>query len=103
MELVDWPPIVQRAVTVDAFMQAYGTLGFALCFDGTLEAGSEKIVIFGKGPEGSEIPTHAAIQLESGQWSSKVGVFEDITHATADAVNGPVYGRVICYLARLRS
>ena len=87
---------------MEAFLRAYGTLGFTLCFDGTFGAGIEKIALYGKGSPGAEIPTHAALQLENGEWTSKIGPFEDINHATANAVDGPVYGRVICYLARPR-
>lgn len=97
-----WPAGVERFVTTQAFLRAYGTMGFALCFDGTLEGGIEKVAIYGKGPPGAEVPTHAALQLESGEWTSKLGPFEDINHTTAEAVQGPVYGRVICYLSRPR-
>ena len=58
--------------------------------------------MFGKGSVGHEVPTHAALQLESGDWTSKLGPFEDVTHTTVEAVAGPVYGTVICYLARPR-
>jgi hypothetical protein len=97
-----WPSGAPRAVTVDAFMQAYGTLGYKLCYDGSLVVGLEKIAIFGTGPEGSEVPTHAALQLESGEWTSKLGPFEDVRHKTVDAVNGPIYGKVICFMSHLR-
>jgi len=97
-----WPPNVARNTSTEAFLRAYGNLGFTLCFDGTLEPGIEKIAIYGKGPAGSEVPTHAALQLENGKWSSKLGDFEDISHATAADVAGPAYGHVICYLARPR-
>lgn len=97
-----WPTAVQREVTTEAFLRAYGTLGFTLCFDGTLEAGIEKVALYGKGPAGAEVPTHAALQLDDGKWTSKLGPFEDINHTTASAVNGPVYGTTICYLARPR-
>lgn len=98
-----WPPGAPRSATIEAFILAYATLGFALCFDGTLEQGVEKIALFGKGKPGEEIPTHAALQLESGQWTSKLGPFEDINHVTVEGVCGPVYGKVICYLARPRA
>ena len=54
----------------------------------------KKIAIFGmKESDGSVSPTHAARQLESGEWTSKLGKdFEDIPHTTLDALNGPVYG-----------
>lgn len=97
-----WPATVRREVSIGAFVDAYGTLGFRLCFDGTLEEGLQKIAIFGKGVMGSEIPTHAALQLENGRWTSKLGPCEDIEHATPDAVNGPVYGTVVCYMVRPR-
>ena len=97
-----WPPGAGRSVTTQAFLDAYGTLGFKLCFDGTLEPGIEKIAIFGKRPAGQEVPTHAALQLESGEWTSKLGPFEDVRHSPVEAVAGPVYGTVICYLARPR-
>lgn len=97
-----WPPNVVRAVTIDAFLRAYATLGYTLCFDGVLEPGIEKIAIYGKGQQGAELPTHAAVQLENGSWSSKLGDFEDVAHNAAADAEGPVYGRVICYLARPR-
>lgn len=97
-----WPPDVARLVTTPAFMAAYGTLGFTLCFDGTLEPGIEKVALYGKGPRGAETPTHAALQLASGEWTSKLGSFEDVRHITTSAVEGPVYGVVICYLGRPR-
>ena len=97
-----WPAGVNRADTTEAFLRAYGSLGYVLCFDGTLETGLEKIALCGKGPAGSEVPTHAALQLETGEWTSKLGDFEDITHATTHDVESHLYGRVICYLARRR-
>ena len=102
MEIYYWPMGIPRAVTFEVFIRAYGTLGFKLCFDGNLEEGIEKIAILGKGEPGSEVPTHAALQLQSGLWTSKLGVFEDINHAAVEAVSGPAYGRVICYLSRPR-
>jgi hypothetical protein len=97
-----WPPDIPRQETLAAFLEAYGTLGFKLCFDGSLQAGKQKLAIYGRGQPGSEVPTHAALQLEDGQWTSKIGSFEDITHKTPAAVEGPVYGKVVCYLVRPR-
>jgi hypothetical protein len=103
MDVGYWPPNAPRQVTVEAFVRAYETLGYELCFDGSLVADSEKIAIFGKeNPDGSVSPTHAAIQLVSGEWSSKLGTLEDIRHDTVDDVRGPAYGRVICFMSRAR-
>jgi len=81
---------------------AYESLGFSLCFSGGLEAGVEKVVLFGISRSETTIPTHAAIQLELGEWSSKMGDFEDISHLAVDAVSGPIYGKVICFMERPR-
>jgi hypothetical protein len=99
-----WPKGVQRVETIGAFVEAYGALGFRLCFDGSLQPGVEKLAIFGRivQPDKPPVPTHAALQLESGQWTSKLGDLEDISHAPVEAVNGPVYGKVVCYLERPR-
>lgn len=99
---IGWWPLSERNETIGAFVEAYGTLGFALCFDGTLQEGIEKIALFGIKESGAVTPTHAALQLESGHWTSKLGDFEDIAHSPVDAVAGPLYGSVICYLSRPR-
>jgi hypothetical protein len=98
-----WPPNLPREETEDAFIRAYETLGYIQCADSALEDGIEKIAIFVKrGWDGKPVPTHAAIQLENGYWSSKLGDFEDITHFTLACLRGHVYGIVHCYLKRLR-
>jgi hypothetical protein len=98
-----WPPTVAREVSVEAFMHAYETLGYTLCLNGSLENGVEKMALFGiKEPDGSTAPTHAALQLETGEWTSKLGPFEDVIHTDVNAANGPVYGKVILYMARPR-
>jgi hypothetical protein len=45
-------------------------------------------------------PTHAAKQMESGKWSSKLGDWEDVEHATLEALEGDFYGKVAQILKR---
>jgi len=98
-----WPAGVQRKVTMEAVAQVYETLGFRLCFSTALEVGVEKIAIYGRdGPKGTTIPTHAARQLASGQWTSKLGDHEDIMHRDLSDVNG-LYGEPIIYMERRRA
>jgi hypothetical protein len=97
------PPPVQREETIQAFVEAFESLGYKICYDGSLEAGIEKVAIFGaKNPVPNEptVPTHAALQLSSGEWASKMGPLEDIEHLTVDAVNGPIYGRPMVFMSR---
>jgi hypothetical protein len=98
-----WPRGVPREATIDAFTQAFATLGYVLCQDNVLEAGFEKIAIYAiREPDGGFSPTHAAKQLPNGNWSSKLGDYEDIEHSTLDAVDGPAYGTAVCFLRRQR-
>ena len=97
-----WPPNVPRTFSIDSVIQAYATRGFRRCAHGDLEEGIEKIAIYGTGPSGAERPTHAALQLLEGRWTSKLGNCEDVTHSTANDVNGPCYGQVLCFLGRPR-
>lgn len=98
-----WPKGISREETLEAFIAAFGTQGFTPCADGSLRDGIEKVALFAKRAGAALIPTHAAVQLESGQWMSKMGVLEDITHTTCNAVRGPIYGDVVQFLARPRN
>ena len=96
MNIGFWPKGVDRHETLTAFMAAYSSIGYAPCLDGELEPGFEKIVIY----VGASGPTHAARQLFSGKWTSKLGQCEDIEHDTVVAVEGPVYGTAAQYMKR---
>ena len=93
-----WPPGIAREVTLAAFLLAYESVGYRTCSDGTRVLGVEKIAIFAL----NDVPRHVARQLEDGQWTSKLGPAEDITHATLDALEGPLYGRAVAFMGRPR-
>lgn len=90
-----WPGGVPRAETVEAFVDAFRTLGYGPCDDGELEPGHEKVALFAH----LGLPTHAARQLPDGRWSSKLGRSVDIAHAL-DALDGPLYGAAVLFLRR---
>jgi hypothetical protein len=98
-----WPAGVPREQTIAAFVAAFGTRRFAPCRDGSLEEGIEKVALFARPMGALLVPTHAALQLESGQWTSKMGSLEDIVHITLDGVNGPAYGEAVQFLSRPRN
>ena len=97
-----WPPNIPREETVTAFIAAYAIQGYAQCADGALEAGFEKIVLYGVRVAFEIVPTHAARQLSDGRWTSKLGNCEDIEHDTPEMLNGPRYGAPVCFLKRPR-
>ena len=96
-----WPTQVARQVSMQAFADAFATLGYEVCEDGSFEVGVEKIAIFGTSDyTGDIVPTHAARQHAVGTWTSKLGSMEDISHQEAEAVCGPLYGNTIAYMSR---
>lgn len=95
-----WPPNAPREVTLRAFKIAFEGLGYSECIHGRLEKGVEKVAIY---VAATGEPTHAARQLPTGAWVSKLGPNVDIEHSHPDAVGGDDghgYGQVAIYLAR---
>jgi hypothetical protein len=95
-----WPANIKREVKLKRFVQAFETLGYEVCHHGTLEEGYEKIVIYTKDGRLSGEPTHAALQLRSGWWKSKIGGLEDIEHDAPEALTSPLYGHPVRYMKR---
>jgi hypothetical protein len=90
-----WPTGVARVETVVAFRDAFATLGYAVCDHEELEVGYEKVALFAL----MGVPKHAARQLGSGRWTSKLGLMEDIEHALQD-LTGMAYGSVVLIMKR---
>ena len=91
LHLYYWPPEIPRTETLEAFIKAFEIFGYRVCNCIAYEEGFEKVAIYidthGK-------PTHAARQLSSGNWTSKLGQLEDIEHAALDNIAGQWYGFV---------
>jgi hypothetical protein len=93
-----WPDGVKRERTIEAFIEMYSLFGYEVATDREIESQFEKIAIY---VDGRAIPTHAARQLRSGMWTSKLGNGNDIAHEL-DALEGNVYGRVAVVMRRPR-
>ena len=91
-----WPTGVAREESIVAFQGAFASLGYSTCNAADLESGFEKIAIFA---DDQAIPTHAARQMQSGHWTSKIGKLEDIEHDLLDLA-GTEYGSVIVFMKR---
>ena len=87
-----WPSDAPRTYTIDALVKAFLCLDYEICGDYKKEAGYKKVAIFA---DRMDRPTHAARQLDNGQWTSKLGKNVDIEHAL-DALENlvPEYGQV---------
>ena len=91
-----WPPDIRRETSLEAFVEAFKTLGYSVCNSADYEVGIEKIALYTKS---GGIPTHAARQVYSHRWTSKAGQLEDIEHKLED-IQGSVYGTVAIYMKR---
>ena len=91
----DWPANDCGLGTLEA---AFQLLGYQDCgMDWSLVPGFTKVALYGTG---SSLYTHAARQLLSGKWTSKLGSKEDIEHDTPDVVANGVYGEVMQIMKR---
>jgi hypothetical protein len=81
--------------TVAELQRAFQSLGYEEADNPDLETGFEKLALFGV----SGSYTHAARQLSTGKWTSKLGN-EDIEHDLPATVAGGVYGEVVLIMKR---
>ena len=83
--------------SVEQFIKAFESEGYRVCENERFENGLEKVAIY-LDKDGD--PTHAARQLPSGVWTSKMGKAEDIEHETLRVVEGEIYGKAKHFLKR---
>lgn len=81
--------------SLEAFVGVFRSLGYEVCASPELEPCLEKVAIYAK----NDLPSHVARQLPSGQWTSKCGDLEDITHDLR-ALEGDAYGSVAVIMKR---
>jgi hypothetical protein len=92
-----WPvPITDESDHTEGLIAAFRSVGFAPCESGELRPGFTVVALYAVGG----LWTHAARQLPSGKWTSKLGPWVDIEHDTPDDVAGGVYGEVVAFMRR---
>ena len=92
-----WPEGLPKEETIEAMVLAFESLGYERSNSVDREEGKEKVAIYADG----DSPKHAARQLHSGLWTSKLGSSVDIAH-TLEGLEGTEYGRAVCILERAR-
>ncbi len=91
-----WPAGAPRDLAPESYARLFELEGYEGCESADLEDGFEKIAIYTLDGEFS----HVARQLETGLWTSKLGEWEDIEHATLSDLEGNYYGYVSHVLRR---
>lgn len=95
-----WPD-APRSPNIGSLITVFRRQGYELCEDANAEAeaGYEKVALYAADGRW----THASRQLPGGQWSSKRGVLEDISHQSPQSLAGGDYGEVHCIMRRKRA
>jgi len=93
-----WPPGALQdddKDDIDALKRAFAEIGYEECENGDFEPGCKKVAFYALKKDDW---LHAAVQEQNGEWSSKLGVGYDVRHKSPQCVEGPVYGKVICFM-----
>lgn len=77
-----WPSNAAGVDELRTLIQLFLNAGYEECENAQQEDGFQKVAIY----VNQEGPTHAARQLESGRWTSKLGNLADIEHDTLEAL-----------------
>jgi hypothetical protein len=94
-----WPPGAPYSETLESFIKAFNTIGYVECNDGDYVEGIERIALYTHDGTRGGRPKHAAKQIDSMLWASKLGNSYDIKHHRV-AVSGGLYGRIAAYMSR---
>lgn len=81
--LANWSPL-------ESFEDWFARDGWTETPNREPEPGFEKVALYAKGG----VPTHAARMLDSGLWSSKLGMAIDLVHELGE-LEGPEYGTLL--------
>ncbi len=92
-----WPEHASRTPSIVSLIEVFAGLGYAPCGDAGDEPGFRTVALYAD-QHGDW--THAAVQLPDGGWSSKLGLFEDISHRTPESLDPNFYGEVHCFMRR---
>jgi len=93
-----WPLGFPLSDSVDVLVSIFEARGYSACDSGEFEPGYEKVVIYARDGR----IKHAARQLKSGRWASKLGESQDIEHERAEHIEGALYGTIERILKRRR-
>ena len=86
-----WPPGIPREETLPAFEALFLSLDYESCPLDDRDSGYERIAVFASA---DGVPVHAARQVGSGPWTSKLGNFGVLEHEL-HALEGEIYGKVV--------
>ena len=93
-----WPEVFPFSDDVSVFIKTFARFDYEPCDDGSFEPDYEKVAIYAVGRN----VKHMARQKDTGMWTSKLGSFIDIDHATPQGIENKEYGDAVQYMKRPR-
>ncbi len=85
----EWPADIALTDNISSFAEMLARHNYEPCTTSSVEAGFEKIALYTK----DRYVKHAARQLDSGRWTSKLGYKDyDIAHHSLEDLEGKRYG-----------
>ncbi len=91
-----WPSEIPCELKTEYFILLFEKIGFRVCESSDLEMGFHKIAIY---CDNLGTPTHAARQLTTGKWTSKLGPQHDVEHTIFSMSDG-YYGNAGIFMKR---
>ena len=91
-----WP--ATRSPQISSLIEVFTSLGYEPCSSPALEAGYIKVALYHE----NNLWKHAARQIESGKWVSKMGGREDIEHDNPECLCGQKYGIIHCIMRKAK-
>ena len=91
-----WPPWAPEDNTIGSLKQVFAGLGYEECGESSLEDGYQKVALYEEQGEAK----HAAIQVPSGRWRSKLGYGPVIEHRSPESLSGGMYGSPTVFMQR---
>ena len=94
-----WPDNIQKGYTYNHLIELFQNYEYVKCGSSSFEDGFMKVALYGDNQKW----THASRQLPNGNWTSKMGILEDIEHLTPHDLEGQGYGSVFQIMKRPNS
>ena len=91
-----WPEHASRTPSISSLVAVFAGLDYEPCVDAGVEDGYTKVALYQSNGQW----THAARQMPSGYWRSKLGDGALVEHYTLQSLVGTMYGVVHCIMRR---
>lgn len=92
-----WPPWAAETDRKESLKEVFAGLGYERCDDGRADGGYQKVALYEVNGE----MKHAAMQMPSGRWRSKMGQGPVIEHRSPDSLSNGIYGDATTYMGRM--